>query len=136
MAAAVSRDLGHENAFSIIAIAKKDRKKGEPEDKIYTLKRADPVHFGRETDLLRLLERIRDEAHRFAVTFHRKKRKTLALRSALDAVPGIGKKRKRILLTHFGGIDKIRNATVEELSALPSMTLKSAQAVLEALIKD
>ncbi len=136
VAAAVSRDLGLENAFSMVAIAKRDRKKREPEDKIYTLNRADSVHFGREMDLLRLLERIRDEAHRFAVMFHRKKRKTLALASTLDAVPGIGDIRKRILLTHFGGIDKIRNATAEELSGLPSMTLKIARAVLEALNKD
>lgn len=133
IAAAVARELGIENAFFIIAIAKKDRKKGEGEDKIYTLQRADPVRFGRDADLLRLLERIRDEAHRFAIAFHRKKRQDRALRSALDAVPGIGEKRKKVLLAHFGGVDGIRRASLDEIATLPSMTENSARILLDAL---
>ncbi len=135
VAFAVSRSLDLEKAFHLVAIAKKDRKKGEKEDKVYILQRADPVRFGRETDLLRLLERIRDEAHRFAVSFHRKKRQARALRSELDAVVGIGEKRKRLLLSHFGGIDRVREASMEALAAIPGMSLRSARAVFEAFRK-
>ncbi len=133
VAAAVARELGLEKAFSIVAIAKKDREKGETEDKIYTLHRADPVRFGREVDLLHLLERIRDAAHRFAVAFHRKRRRARALGSVLDSVPGVGEKRKRLLLTRFKGIEGLRKASLEEIAGLPTMTEKTARAVLETL---
>jgi len=133
IAAAVAGELGLHGAFQMIALAKKDREKGEAEDKVYVRHRADALAFGRETDLLRFLQRIRDEAHRFAVTFHRRRRRGRSLESALDGIPGIGEKRKRILLARFGGINQILNASPEAIAALPGLTLRMAHTVLEAL---
>ena len=79
------------------------------------------------------LQRIRDESHRFAISFHHKRRSKAFLRSALDEIPGVGKKRKATLLKHFKSIKKIRAATLEELSALPGMNLKVAESVKKAL---
>jgi len=133
IAVSVLKELNIEADFEIIGIAKKDETKGETEDKIYKPGRANPVNLGREGDLLFLLQRIRDEAHRFAITFHRKRRTKRSITSALDAVPGIGQKRKKTLLKHFGSIKKIRAATLEELSALPGMNRKAAEAVRQRL---
>jgi excinuclease ABC subunit C len=76
---------------------------------------------------LYLLQRIRDEAHRFAITYHRKVRRKQTVTSLLDEVPGIGPKRRTALLKHFGSLDAIRAASVEELAAVPSMTRKVAE---------
>ena len=133
IAATVIKELKLEGKFSIIGIAKKDKKKGEPTDKIYLPGRVNPVNFGREGDLLLFLQRIRDEAHRFAITFHRKRRGKASLNSALDTIPSVGKKRKAILLKHFKSIKKIRTATLEELSALPGISHNVARAVKSVL---
>jgi excinuclease ABC subunit C len=73
------------------------------------------------------MQRVRDEAHRFAVTYHRKVRGKQTIISQLDGVPGIGPKRRSALLKHFGSIDAIRAASVEELAAVPGMTRKVAE---------
>ncbi|MEJ2221633.1 MAG: helix-hairpin-helix domain-containing protein [Desulfobacterales bacterium] len=75
------------------------------------------------------MQRIRDEAHRFAITFHRKRRAKTTLQSELDTIRGIGKKRKAILLRHFRSIKKIREADIEQLNALPGIPLSAAEAV-------
>ena len=80
-----------------------------------------------------LIQRIRDEAHRFAITFHRQKRSQAAVASQLDAVPGIGPARRKALLKHFGSLEAIRQASVEELANVPGMTLAAAQSVREGL---
>ena len=80
-----------------------------------------------------LVQRIRDEAHRFAITAHRAKRSKTAIASELDAVPGIGPARRKALLKHFGSLEAIRQATVEELAAAPGMTQAAAQSVRERL---
>ena len=129
IALAIIKELGLEGQFELIAIAKKDEKKGEIEDKIFKPHRTNPIVFGKNRDLLLFLQRIRDEAHRFAITFHRKRRTKTALQSELDAIPGIGQKRKAILLKHFKSIKKIREANIDELNALPGITLSAAQAV-------
>jgi excinuclease ABC subunit C len=129
IAVSVLKEFNLENEFKIIGIAKKDEKKGELEDKIYMFGRANPVSFGREQDLRLFFERVRDEAHRFAISFHRTRRTKTAMRSVLDSVPGIGEKRKKELLKNFGSIKKIRAATVDELTALPGMNRKAAEAV-------
>ncbi|MCJ7616338.1 MAG: helix-hairpin-helix domain-containing protein, partial [Desulfobacterales bacterium] len=103
--------------------------KAEINDKVYQPGRANPVNFGREGDLLLFIQKIRDEAHRFAISFHRIRRSKKSIRSILDTVPGIGKKRKEILLKHFGSIDKIRQATIEELVSLPGIDRKIAEAL-------
>ncbi len=134
IAISIVKDLKIEEKFDIIGIAKKDEKKGELQDKIYKPGRVNPVNFGKEGDLLLFLQRIRDEAHRFAVSFHRKRRGKTSMRSVLDTIPGIGKKRKQILLKHFKSIKKIRSATIEELSAVPGISRKSSKAVVNWLV--
>jgi excinuclease ABC subunit C len=78
---------------------------------------------------LYVLARIRDEAHRFANTFHRDRRSKQTLRSELDTIPGIGVTRRQRLLKHFGSVRAIRQATVEELAKAPGMNRKAAEAV-------
>ncbi len=90
---------------------------------------SEPVELPRHSQALYLMQRIRDEAHRFAITYHRKLRGKRNLVSVLDHVEGIGPKRRKALWTHFGTLEKIKAATVEELTAVPGMSRPSAQAV-------
>ncbi len=136
IAVSVMRDLNLEGNFELIGIAKKDEKKGETQDKIYKKGRTNPLNMGRAEDLLLFLQRIRDEAHRFAITFHRKRRTGSSMRSILDTIPGIGKKRKSMLLKHFGSIKKIRAATIEELCSMPGMNQKLAESVRNGLLSE
>ena len=129
----VLQESGLEGSFDIAAIAKKDDRRGETEDKIFIPGRANPILFGKERELLLLLQHVRDEAHRFAISYHRKRHRKASLASVLDGIPGIGSKRKKILLTHFGGIQKIRTATPEDLQELPGMNRAAAEAVCKAL---
>ena len=112
---------------------KKDEKRGEQQDKIFLPGRANPVQFGRDADLLLFLQHIRDEAHRFAIDFHRHRRKKKTLQSALDFIPGVGPRRKEQLLRHFKSVKKIREATVEELSGLPGISASLAETILRSL---
>jgi excinuclease ABC subunit C len=133
IAVAVAGDLGLEGKFDVVGIAKKDEKKGESRDKIFKPGRANPLVFGREGELLLFLQRVRDEAHRFAVTFHRRRRTKKALQSALDTIPGVGPKRKATLLKHFQTIQNIRAAEVDEIRVLPGFTRRVAESVRKAL---
>jgi excinuclease ABC subunit C len=133
VALAVIKSLKLEQIFQIISIAKKNEKKGETHDKIFKPGQTNPANLGRRGDLLLFLERIRDEAHHFAISFHRKHRRKTFVHSALDSIPGIGKKRKKTLLTHFKSIKKIRAATLEELCALPGFNRKTAENVKRTL---
>ena len=92
-----------------------------------------PVRLPRGSQALYLVQRIRDEAHRFAVTYHRKLRAREGTRSVLDEIPGVGPKRRQALLRHFGSIDAIRKASVDELAAVPSMNRATAEAVANYL---
>lgn len=130
---AVLEDLGIGDRLEVAAIAKKDETKGETQDKIFKAGRQNPITFGRETDLLLFLERIRDEAHRFVIRFHRQRRNRKSLHSILDEVPGVGPKRKAMLMKHFGGVKKIRAATLSELSALPGINAMLAEQILAGL---
>ncbi|MCW5937046.1 MAG: excinuclease ABC subunit UvrC [Fimbriimonadaceae bacterium] len=85
---------------------------------------------------LELLKRLRDEAHRFALGYHRKVRDKRFQGSVLDEVPGIGPKKRRLLLRTFGSIEAIRRATVEEIAAVPTLTLRQAETVREFLRRD
>jgi excinuclease ABC subunit C len=129
VALAVTKDLRIEGRFDVIGIAKKDERRGESQDKIFVPGRANPIAFGRDADALLFLQRVRDEAHRFALAFHRRRRRSTALRSALDQIPGIGKTRKAALIRHFRSFEAIRAATLEELSALPGFNRRLAEAV-------
>ncbi len=95
--------------------------------------RDEPVLLPPGSQGLFLVQRIRDEAHRFAITAHREKRGKASVASELDAIPGIGPARRKALLKHFGSLEAIRQASVEELAAVPGMTRAAAQAVRERL---
>lgn len=94
---------------------------------------SDPVIMPRNSEALFLLQRVRDEAHRFAITFHRSKRSRRMTASALDSVPGLGAARRTALVTHFGSVAKLKQATVEEITEVPGIGLATAKAVLAAL---
>jgi len=133
MAMNVIKSLGLENRFQVAGLAKKDVEKGEEYDKIYLPGRSNPVNTRGALKALYLLQRLRDEAHRFAITFQRKRRSKRAGTSVLDAVPGIGKKRKQVLLTTYKGITRMRQASIKELAELPGMTEAAAKEVKAAL---
>jgi excinuclease ABC subunit C len=96
----------------------------------------DPVILPRNSEGLYLLQRVRDEAHRFAITYHRSKRSKRMTASALDAVPGLGEHRRRALVTHFGSLARLKEATVDEITAIPGIGVATATAVLDALRRD
>ena len=117
---AALEQLGLANLFAV-GIAKK-------EELLFTRDRVDPIALVPNDPALLLIQRIRDEAHRFAVTFHRRARSMRDLRSELDHVPGIGPRRRRTLLTTFGSVAGVRRATREELAAV--VGAKTADAVI------
>ncbi|MCW2620510.1 MAG: uvrC, partial [Frankiales bacterium] len=93
----------------------------------------EPVILPRASEALYLLQRLRDEAHRFAITYHREKRSKAMTVSALDAVPGLGATRRTALLKHFGSVAKLRAAGVEELTAVPGIGAGTAASIVAAL---
>ncbi len=129
----ILNELGLCGCFTVAGIAKKDKKKQEINDKIYLPNRVNPVNLGTDGRLLLLLQHIRDEAHRFAITFQRKRRTKKAIQSVLDQVQGVGPKRKAALLKHFGSIKKIRASTVDELSELPGINVSLAEDIKRVL---
>jgi excinuclease ABC subunit C len=133
VAGAVLRDLGLHGSFDLISIAKKDADHGETEDKIYKPGRKNPLNLRRDPAALLFLERIRDEAHRYVITYHRKRRLMTYRRSALEGIPGIGCERRSHLLKHFGSMKAIRAASIEQLCAVPGMTRPAAQSLFKAL---
>ena len=96
---------------------------------VFTEGNPEPVELPRRSPPLYLIQRIRDEAHRFAITFHRKLRGKRNLVSVLDHIVGVGPKRRQSLWTHFGTLDKIKAASVDELAAVPGMNRPSAEAI-------
>ena len=90
----------------------------------------------RNSEGLYLLQRVRDEAHRFAIAYHRSKRSKRMTASALDSVPGLGEHRRKALVTHFGSIARLKEATVDQITAVPGIGVATANAVLEALRPD
>jgi excinuclease ABC subunit C len=92
-----------------------------------------PVVLPRASEALYLLQRVRDEAHRFAITYHRQKRSKRMIVSDLDAVPGLGEVRRQALLRHFGSAKRLRMATVEEIVEVPGIGRRTAEAILTAL---
>jgi excinuclease ABC subunit C len=95
-----------------------------------------PAILPRASEALYLLQRVRDEAHRFAITYHRQKRSTRMTSSALDGVPGLGETRRTALLKHFGSVRKLRAASVEAITEVPGVGRRTAEAVLAALNSD
>lgn len=128
---AALRDCGVENEVDLASIAKTEGRGGI--DRIYVHGKGEPCDFSSNKKGVYFLMRVRDEAHRFAITYHRELRKGKTLASQMDGVPGIGKKRKLLLLNHFGSVEKIKGATTEELASIKGMTKQAARNVKEFL---
>ncbi|MEU4236490.1 excinuclease ABC subunit UvrC [Actinoplanes sp. NPDC026619] len=92
-----------------------------------------PVIFPRTSEALYLLQRARDEAHRFAITFHRQRRSKRMTGSALDSIPGLGETRRKALLRHFGSLKRLSAATVEEITEVPGIGKRTAETLLATL---
>ena len=107
--------------LAVIGLAKRNEEVFKPEQ-------SDPILLPRSSKALHLLQRVRDEAHRFAITYHRAARGKAMRASVLNEIPGIGPKRRRALIRHFGSVEAIKNASVEELERVPSMTKPAAEA--------
>ncbi|WP_370009925.1 excinuclease ABC subunit UvrC [Nocardia cyriacigeorgica] len=105
-------------------------------EEVWVPNEPDPVIMPRTSEALYLLQRVRDEAHRFAITFHRSKRSRRMTASALDSVRGLGAARRTALVTHFGSVARLKEATVEEITEVPGIGVATAQAVLAALRGD
>lgn len=113
-------------AIPLIGIAKRD-------EEIFVRGKRDPLRLPRRSAALRLLQQIRDEAHRTAVTYNRKRRTMRTVTSELLKIPGIGPKKRRALLTAFGSLQGVREASVEQIAALEGFSLKSAASLVEKL---
>jgi excinuclease ABC subunit C len=111
---------------AVIALAKR-------EEEVFLPGRPDPVVLDPASAGLQLLQRIRDEAHRFALGFHRQRRDKVVRESILDALPGVGPARKRALMQHFGSPDRILQATAEELEGVPGVPAKTGRQIYAAL---
>jgi len=122
----VLEEHGLKDEVPAVGLAKK-------QEEVFLPGRSDPIVLPRDSQGLYLLQRIRDEAHRFAIGYHRKLRAKKSLASILEEIPGIGPKRRQALLKHFGSIEAIRQASVEELAAVKGMTNKAAKMVRENL---
>jgi excinuclease ABC subunit C len=129
----VLRELSLENCFDVAGIAKKDAARGERQDKIYLAGRSNAINFHRDADLLLFLQRIRDEAHRWAIGFQRRRRRQHALTSELDHIAGIGPKRRAALLKHFGDVESIRSSSPNELTVVSGISENLADTILKIL---
>ena len=120
----VLAELGLE--LPVVSLAKQ-------QEQVFVRGEVEPRSWPAHSAALQLLQQVRDEAHRFALTAHRRRRRQSTLHSRLEDVPGVGPKRRRSLLRHFGSLARIRQAEVEELAAAPGMNRTVAQAVWEFL---
>ena len=102
-------------------------------EEVWLPNNADPLIFPRNSEGLYLLQRIRDEAHRFAITFHRSRRSKVMLESLLDEIPGLGNARRTALLDRFGSVTAIRKAAVSELATTPGIGEKLAETIVQSL---
>lgn len=118
----VLRAFGLENEIPLAGLAKQ-------EEELFVPGQIQSIRLPRRSEGLYLVQRVRDEAHRFANEGHRQQRSKVGVASILDSVPGIGPKRRKMLLTHFGSLDDLRRATVEEIASVPGIPLDVAEAV-------
>jgi excinuclease ABC subunit C len=113
---------------AVIALAKR-------EEEVFLPGRPDPIRLDRSSAGLQLLQRIRDEAHRFALGFHRRRRDAKARESIFDRLEGVGPARRRALLRHFGSAEAVVNATQEELEGVPGVPPRTARRIYAQLHK-
>ncbi|MDB4883190.1 MAG: UvrABC system protein [Gemmatimonadetes bacterium] len=124
-AAEALHELGLQ-ALPIVSLAKR-------EEEVFVLGRSESLRLSRRSPALRMLQQARDEAHRFAITFQRKRRTVRTITSELLRIPGVGDAKRKLLLTTFGSLQAIREATPEQIGAVPGFSVKSAQRILDAL---
>ncbi|PYO72037.1 MAG: hypothetical protein DMD67_17620 [Gemmatimonadetes bacterium] len=120
-----ARSVGQEQ-LPIVSLAKR-------EEEIFLPGRVQPLALSRRSPSLKLLQRARDEAHRFAVSYSRKRRSRRTITSELLAIPGIGPNRRRVLLERFGSLAGVKTATSAEIAALPGFSVKLAERILDRL---
>ncbi len=125
VAQGVLEELGL-SGIEVAALAKK-------EELVFRPNRSEPIKLPDDSPALRLLQRLRDEAHRFAVEYHRTLRERRTFSSLLDELPGIGEKRKQLLLLRFGSLEGLREASLEELLSVPGLPRKTAELLYKAL---
>jgi excinuclease ABC subunit C len=116
---------------SVVGVAKEDHSSTSQYEELWLPFAGEPLILPRSSQGLYLIQRIRDEAHRFAITYHRQVRSGKTFKSLLDEIPGIGPKRKKVLLRHYGSARAISQASVDELAALDGMTRDAAERVKE-----
>ena len=122
---AVLEELGIDDV-AVIGLAKRL-------EEVWVPAEPDPIIMPRNSEGLYLLQRVRDEAHRFAISYHRSKRSKRMTASVLDSVPGLGEHRRKALVRHFGSLARLKKATVEEITVVPGIGAATAMAVLTAL---
>lgn len=116
-------------SVDVIALAKEEGRhdKGMTAERVFLPEHHDPIRLNPRSSLLFLLQKVRDEAHRKAIGFHRERRRKRTISSALDTIPGIGAVKRSRLLSHFGSVEKIRHASNEELLQVKGMTKKDIE---------
>lgn len=129
------RVLREEGVDSVECIAIAKAREGEGEDKVYLPNVRDPIPLKEGKPWARLLRAVRDEAHRFALSYHRKLREKETFEVPVDGIPGVGEKRKRLLLEHFGGLEGLKRASLEEIKAVPGIGDRLAERIYR-YIKD
>jgi excinuclease ABC subunit C len=102
-------------------------------EEVWLPNNSEPIIFPRHSEALYLLQKLRDEAHRFAINFHRSKRSKVMLESLLDEVSGLGEIRRKSLLSHFGSVTALKAASVDELASVPGIGAKMAQTIMEQI---
>ncbi|MCZ6513013.1 MAG: excinuclease ABC subunit UvrC [Nitrospinae bacterium] len=131
----VLESLELEGRIDLACIAKGKFRSDLDSDEVFLVGRKDPVWFADNSPSRFLLQRVRDESHRFAIDYHRKLRDKGAMTSPLEGIPGIGKKRRLMLLKEFGSLENIKNATLEDLQKLPGITKPIAEKINKAVVK-
>ena len=102
-------------------------------EEVWLPNNSEPIIFPRHSEALYLLQKVRDEAHRFAINFHRSKRSKVMLESLLDQISGLGEVRRKSLLAHFGSVTALKTATLSELSAVPGIGEKMAKTIIDQI---
>lgn len=125
-------------SVDLIAVTKEEGRhdKGTTAERIFLPDHRDPIHLNPRSSLLFLLQKMRDEAHRKAIGFHRERRSKRTLTSSLDEIPGIGAVKRTRLLSHFGSVEKIRQASDEELKQVKGITKKDIETLRSHLTKE
>jgi excinuclease ABC subunit C len=142
MAVQALKDIGRED-IQCVGMAKartegafSDQDVTATEERFFLPGRSNPALFPQSSEALKVLVSLRDEAHRFAITYHRKLRDQKMFQSQLDEVPGLGEKRKVALLKHFNSVEAIASANIDEIAGVSGMNKKVAQAVKDLLERE